>query len=128
VIIVNSAGSQPPTPQATGTGELWESLQFHADGVRTASLFFGPGARTLWHTHEHGQLLQVVAGSGVVCTRSGERRAITAGDTVWAPPDEEHWHGAGPDSFLVHTAVSLGAAVASVEVTADEYDGPGADR
>jgi quercetin dioxygenase-like cupin family protein len=123
VIIVGSGGSQPPVPQATGTGELWERLQFAADGVRTASLYFGPGARTLWHTHEHGQLLQVVAGSGVVCTRSGERRTINAGDTVWAPPHEEHWHGAEPESFLVHTAISLGAAVATTEVTASEYDG-----
>jgi quercetin dioxygenase-like cupin family protein len=122
MIIVRTGDAQPPTPQATGTGELWECLQFAADGVRTASLFFGPGARTRWHTHEHGQLLQVVAGSGVVCTRSGERRTIRAGDTVWALPNEEHWHGAAPDSFLVHTAVPLGAAVAAAEVTAGEYD------
>jgi quercetin dioxygenase-like cupin family protein len=27
---------------------------------------------------------------------------------VWAPPGEVHWHGAGPNSFINHTAISLG--------------------
>ena len=26
----------------------------------------------------------------------------------WAPPGEVHWHGAAPDSFINHTAISLG--------------------
>jgi hypothetical protein len=35
-------------------------------------------------------------------------RVVRAGDTVWCPPGERHWHGAAPDSFMAHTAISLG--------------------
>jgi quercetin dioxygenase-like cupin family protein len=31
------------------------------------------------------------------------------GDTVWIPPGEEHWHGAGAGTYLLHIAVSLAA-------------------
>ena len=64
--------------------------------------------RTNWHTHERGQLLFVLSGSGHIRVRGEEARPLRPGDTVWIPSDEEHWHGAGPESLLVHTAVSLG--------------------
>jgi quercetin dioxygenase-like cupin family protein len=121
VIVVKSEDLTSPAALAGGTGELWQSLQFDADGVRTSTIFFAPGARTFWHTHERGQILQVLAGSGFVCTRSGASRLIGAGDVIWTPPDEEHWHGAAPQSFLVHTAVSLGAAERCDDVTDDDY-------
>jgi quercetin dioxygenase-like cupin family protein len=30
---------------------------------------------------------------------------IRAGDTVTCPPDEEHWRGAAPDTFMSHLAM-----------------------
>jgi hypothetical protein len=40
---------------------------------------------------------------------------------VWAPPGEVHWHGAAPDSFVNHTAISLGAPSWGEAVDDDRY-------
>lgn len=55
------------------------------------------------------------------------------GDTVHTPPGEWHWHGAAPDRFMTHLALSESAGqagTADVEwgehVTDDEYGGAAA--
>ena len=73
-----------------------------------ARVFFAPAARTFWHWHERGQVLWVVSGRGLICTDGGLPQELEAGDTVWAPPGERHWHGGGPDTVLLHLAMSLG--------------------
>jgi quercetin dioxygenase-like cupin family protein len=30
---------------------------------------------------------------------------VRAGDVVWIAPDEKHWHGAGPNTTMVHIAI-----------------------
>jgi|SRR5579875_2919206 quercetin dioxygenase-like cupin family protein len=90
--------------------------------VRVNSVVFEPRGRTYWHSHADGQVLLVTSGRGMVETRDGDRYALHPGDVVWAPPGEVHWHGAAPDSFLVHTAVSLGATEWFGEVPADRYE------
>lgn len=40
-------------------------------------------------------------------TRDGNTIAMRPGDTVWTPPGVWHWHGAAPDSFMAHLALSL---------------------
>jgi quercetin dioxygenase-like cupin family protein len=57
----------------------------------------------------------------MIATRDGDRHVLAAGDTVYAPPGEAHWHGAAPDSSLLHTAVSLGTTRWLGEVTDDQY-------
>ena len=32
-------------------------------------------------------------------------REIRAGDTVWIPPNEKHWHGATPEHGTEHIAI-----------------------
>ncbi|MGA7328338.1 MAG: cupin domain-containing protein, partial [Rhodomicrobium sp.] len=66
---------------------------------------FGPGARTAWHTHPLGQTLHVLAGVGRVQKWDGSVHEIRAGDTVWIPPGEKHWHGASPEVAMVHLAI-----------------------
>jgi len=66
---------------------------------------FEPAARTHWHTHPLGQTLLVIAGSGRAQSWGGPVREIKAGDVVWIPPGEKHWHGAGPNTSLTHIAV-----------------------
>lgn len=90
-------------------------------GIVINNVFFSPGARTYWHTHEVGQVLQVVAGRGAVVIRGGDVELISTGDTVWIPAGEEHWHGAVADSYLLHYAVSIGKTTWLAEVTEDEY-------
>jgi quercetin dioxygenase-like cupin family protein len=78
--------------------------------LRMFSVRFAPGAHTAWHRHPHGQVLHVLEGVGRVQRRGGAVEAIRAGDTVWIEPDEWHWHGAGPRTFMTHLAVVEAAA------------------
>ena len=54
---------------------------------------------------------------------------IQAGDVVLFAPDEKHWHGAGPDTFMVHIAITPAISTEGgtdwLEPVADEdYSGP----
>lgn len=66
---------------------------------------FEPGTRTNWHKHSGGQILLVLAGSGLYCERGGSPRVIKKGDIVRIPPAVEHWHGAGPDTWMTHISI-----------------------
>lgn len=70
---------------------------------------FTPGARTNWHSHAVGQTLHVTEGSGLVVSRDGTVIRMRAGDTVWTPPDEEHWHGGADSTVMCHIAMLEGA-------------------
>lgn len=93
------------------TGTVWQEPVIEAPDparVRALRVTFEPGARTAWHTHPLGQTLHVLSGTGRVCTRGGAVQVIRAGDTVWIPPGEEHWHGAAPDQMMCHLAIQEG--------------------
>ena len=70
-----------------------------------SSVTFEPGARTAWHTHPLGQTLIVTAGCGRVQRWGGPIEEIRAGDVIWFPPGEKHWHGAAPTTAMTHVAV-----------------------
>jgi quercetin dioxygenase-like cupin family protein len=65
---------------------------------------FTPGARSNWHHHGLGQLLICTEGFGFVSTRDGTVIRLRAGDAVWTPPGEEHWHGATEGTVMCHYA------------------------
>lgn len=73
--------------------------------LRVNLVRFAPGARTAWHRHAMGQTLHVTEGVGLVQTRGGAVIVMRAGDTVWTPPGEWHWHGATGDHFMCHLAM-----------------------
>ena len=73
--------------------------------VRAVKVSFEPTARTAWHTHPLGQTLFVVSGIGLVGLRNEAPKIIKLGDSVWIPPEEEHWHGATKDSSMEHIAI-----------------------
>jgi quercetin dioxygenase-like cupin family protein len=106
----------------TFTGEVWADPVVAPDGVTVATIFFAAGARTYWHHHERGQILQVLAGRGWVCSEGEDPVLLRAGDTVWVPPGERHWHGAAAESFMTHTAISLGLTSWHDEVEQSAYD------
>jgi quercetin dioxygenase-like cupin family protein len=119
-------GRVPETPSdqrgPTFTGEVWaDPILQDVPGVVVNTVFFPPGARTFWHYHEQGQILLVTHGLGRVQTRSGEGAWVRSGDVVFFEIGEEHWHGAGDASYLVHTAISLGATEWLEEVTEGDY-------
>lgn len=106
----------------TFTGEvLADPVLPKTDDVTINTVFFPPSARTFWHQHERGQILHVVAGSGLICAAGQRPRVLRPGDVVWVPPLERHWHGAGPETFMAHLAVSLGTTQWAEEVTEADY-------
>jgi quercetin dioxygenase-like cupin family protein len=106
----------------TFTGPTWgEPLLSGVPGVMVKTVFFPPGARSHWHRHETGQVLLVTHGRGVAVNEAGEGGTIGAGDVVWFAPGERHWHGAGPDTYLTHIAISLGATDWEDPVTEAQY-------
>lgn len=106
----------------TFTGEAWIDLG-HADNETwIGHVTFMPSARSYWHRHKQGQLLNVVAGSGWVADRNGVAQRLHNGDTAWCPPGIVHWHGADSGSYLVHLAVAHGATEWLEEVSDEEYE------
>lgn len=107
---------------ATFSGVVWaDPVMPTTDKVSVSDVFFSPGARTFWHAHGQGQILQVTSGSGFVCVEGGEPQAIRTGDVVWIGANERHWHGASGDSYMVHTATSLGTTTWQEEVLEAAY-------
>ena len=90
-----------------------------------AKVRFAPGARTAWHSHARGQTLHITQGVAWVQSR-GERKVVAQpGQTLYCPPGEEHWHGAAPDAFMVHTAIwEDDDATWGDHVTDEEYRAP----
>jgi quercetin dioxygenase-like cupin family protein len=110
-------------PAATFTGEVWRDSRLRDKAIIVNDVFFAPTARTHWHRHEHGQVLIVTHGFGLVHVKGEPSSPIGPSDMVYFPAGEEHWHGAGPETYLVHTAISLGETDWMDPVSADEYDG-----
>ena len=78
----------------TGTVRLDAPFKTTAPArVSGATVTFEPGARTAWHTHPLGQTLIVTFGCGRVQREGGPIEEVRAGDIVWFPPGEKHWHG-----------------------------------
>jgi quercetin dioxygenase-like cupin family protein len=100
-------------PAANFTGDVYVTPIKKPSGPSRliASLVrFTPGARTNWHSHAVGQTLHITEGSGLVVGRDGTIIHMRAGDTVWTPPGEEHWHGGTTDTFMCHIAMLEGTA------------------
>jgi quercetin dioxygenase-like cupin family protein len=95
-------------PAETFTGDAWFDVVARGEEpsrIRVSVVRFAPGARNAWHRHAVGQTLHVTEGRGLVQARDGQVMDIGAGDTIWTPPGEWHWHGAAPDHFMTHLAM-----------------------
>jgi quercetin dioxygenase-like cupin family protein len=107
---IHPCGSRPSRrgPADSFTGVVWQDPIIEAPAparIRSGLVRFEPGARTHWHTHPLGQTLCVMSGCGRVQSWGGKVREIRAGDVVWIPPGEKHWHGAGPATVMMHVAM-----------------------
>lgn len=74
-------------------------------GPTKESVTFEPGARSAWHTHDSGQTLIVTAGSGRIQRWGGLVEKVQAGDVVWIPSGQKHWHGAAPAVAMTYVAI-----------------------
>jgi quercetin dioxygenase-like cupin family protein len=110
-------------------GTAWVEALVPADSVfncQIANVTFEPGARNNWHKHPGGQLLLVTGGKGYYQEEGKPARVIVVGDVVKINPDVKHWHGAAPDSWLVHIAIMTnpqkGDALWLGPVTDEQYN------
>lgn len=68
---------------------------------------FSKGIRNKFHKHSNDQVLIVVRGRGMVATKN-KTVEVKAGDVIWAPAGEVHWHGAAPGHDFIHISVTKG--------------------
>ncbi len=128
---IKPCGSVPSRrgPANWFTGTVWQDPIIEAAAparLRAVVVRFDPGARTAWHTHPLGQTLYVIAGFGRVQSWGGPVKEIRAGDVVWIPPGEKHWHGAAPATGMTHVAMQEAldkVAVDWLEHVSDEQYG-----
>ena len=130
---ITPSGSVPTRrgPASSFTGTVWQDPIIEAPAparIRCSRVSFEPGARTAWHTHPLGQTLHVISGTGRFQSWGGPVREIRPGDTVWIDPGEKHWHGAAPQTGMVHIALQEaleGQHVTWLEhVTDEQYGAP----
>ena len=116
-------------PEAIFTNTTWvQMLHTDNDGgfdTQVYNVTFEPAARTFWHSHPGGQILLVTEGTRYYQEKGQPARVLKPGDTVAIASGVVHWHGAAPDSALVHlgmsTQVHLGPADWFGPVTDEEY-------
>lgn len=82
--------------------------QIEPSHIGVGLVTFEPGARTAWHTHPLGQILVVTAGRGWAQCLGEPKQEINAGDVVWFPPGQKHWHGATSTTGMSHIAIQEG--------------------
>jgi quercetin dioxygenase-like cupin family protein len=129
---------EPVTPTVKNppeqfAGDVWLDLiavPHESDQRMTvATVRFAPGARTAWHSHARGQYLRVTEGVARFGGRDGTVIEVHAGQTLYTPPGEEHWHAATENSFMSHLAMfeagddPATSAVWAEHITDDEYSG-----
>jgi quercetin dioxygenase-like cupin family protein len=108
------------------TGKVTITGQFQRPDpsrVSGAIVHFEPGARTAWHKHPAGQTLIVTEGIGWTQLEGGPKLEFHAGDVLWCPADQKHWHGATPHDAMTHIAIQEtinGANVTWMEKVTDE--------
>jgi quercetin dioxygenase-like cupin family protein len=127
---IKRCGSTPSRrgPAEWFTGTVWQEPIVDAPAparLKATVVRFDPGARTAWHTHPLGQTLFITAGCGRAQTLGGPVLEVRAGDVVWIPPGEKHWHGASPTTAMTHIAMQEGLDGVAVEwldhVSDEEY-------
>ena len=100
-------------PEAIVNGEPWGGAYFEA------------GVRSYWHCHPGGQLLVVWEGEGRVQKRGERARTLYRGDSEFAGPWVEHWHGGSPNSTAQYLQVAFQptGTLWMEEVRQDDYLG-----
>ncbi|WP_455511215.1 cupin domain-containing carboxymuconolactone decarboxylase family protein [Butyricimonas paravirosa] len=96
------------SPNPNFTGEVWlaplsEKKELN---VPMFNVTFAPACRNSWHSHKGGQLLIATAGIGYYQEKGQPARRLFPGDIVEITPEVEHWHGAAPDSWFAHIAIT----------------------
>ena len=106
----NVASDNRGDAESTFTGHVIRQTLSEQPENHVYQVFFHPSARTHWHIHTGIQDLFVVSGSAFVVqkTQEGDRRVIvSSGEKIRIAPGILHWHGATPETFMIHVTNNL---------------------
>lgn len=125
--IIFPKGNKVESPVFIGTA--WLQMLVPEDKVLNTSIYnvtFESRARNNWHIHPGGQILLVTEGRGYYQEEGRTARVIQKGDVVKIAPGIKHWHGAGPDTQLIHLGITTNPEKGEAEwleaVTDEEYN------
>ena len=98
----------PLSDYFTGDTYLLPLIQFEEvfNCPPMSNITFEPGTRTHWHTHDGGQILIAIGGVGYHQIDGRTLDVLRPGDVVMVESGVRHWHGASPDSWFSHIAIS----------------------
>ena len=98
---------QPMSVQATGVYTAKPVPEIQINGQPAPGAIWSPGMRSYWHCHAGGQIMMLFEGTGRVQQRGQRIRTLHKGETEYAGPGVEHWHGAAPDASAQFFQVSI---------------------
>jgi hypothetical protein len=121
----NACPGQPMAVQATGVYTPKPVPEIVINGQPAPGAIWSAGMRSYWHCHAGGQIMMLFDGVGRVQKRGERIRTLHKGDTEYAGPGVEHWHGAAPDASAQFFQVSIGVTTTlwMEEVGRDDYMG-----
>ena len=118
--------SERGSDDSTFTGDVWlNSLIKASENCPSAfsNVSFAPCGRTDWHSHPSGQILLVTGGKGYVQVEGKDAEKLEKGDVVEIDGGAVHWHGAAPDSYFNHIAITIDSKTDwSNPVSDEEYN------
>jgi quercetin dioxygenase-like cupin family protein len=128
VLLASVAWTRPAQRAGAAASEdphfTGRTTNLDAAGATATRRRFEAGARTAWHSHPGGQLIFVQEGRARIQKKGQPYRDFGPGESDYTAPNVVHWHGATPDSALVHVAVGFGGETKWLDrVTDDEYAG-----
>lgn len=90
------------------SGKSWlQPLTNHKElNVPLFNVTFEPGCRNNWHTHSGGQILIAVGGVGLYQEEGKKAIRMKPGDVIEIDSNVKHWHGAAPDEWFSHLAIT----------------------
>jgi hypothetical protein len=118
-------GMPASAPLATGVYTAKPVPDITINGQPAPGAIWKAGDRSFWHCHTGGQLLMVDSGVGRVQQRGQRARVLHRGETEWAGPGVEHWHGAdvNESAHFFQTATVGSQTLWMEEVGRDDYLG-----
>jgi len=69
-----------------------------------------------------GNFSGLVMMDALLADGDGESATVRVNNVFFTPGGRTYWHGAAPDAFMNHTAVSLGVTRWLEEVSAGDYE------
>lgn len=99
-------------------GAVWLEMLVPSDSIFNCPVYhvtFEPGTRNNWHKHPGGQILLVTNGYGYYQEEGKPVQKLQKGDVVKIHPHVKHWHGATPDNWFTHLAISTNPEIGETE-------------